>query len=409
MKGTFFKAFKNSIKRAVSVFTKDRRGYYRFGESDNFPNQLIEDITSSGTAKSCLIRLTQFTKADGFIDERISKEKANAKQTFDSLLGNLAKNTTLFQVVSFRVLYSNIGEVQRIYACPLTHLRRHENRFIYNKTFGIKAGHRTNEDKFIHEFDPTESPASRLERVQFQIDNYKEQIGDLVFYFEDGIGNFDGIYPIPDYYSESSKLDILSDAAISRIEHRNITKGFGAQVIITTGPIDDLSKDEKGKTSKDYFDDSIEGFLGENAAPVLHLQAATNEERAQVTIIDSKEIIDATEKATDRIGRKVCRHFNVAPSLVGFATAGQLGNNQELVNQIKLMNMSVISYQQMISNALSYVMPNIDWTISTLKLFDYIPDTVLSRLTDDEIRELYELEKLPTSKPGENETLKVAI
>ncbi|HYH14013.1 MAG TPA: hypothetical protein VD794_02265 [Flavisolibacter sp.] len=402
MRASAFKLITQTLQNAIARITKDRDGYFRFGANDKFPNELIDDILSSGTAKSCLVRLSQFIQADGLVDRELSKKHANPKQTFDGLIGDLAKITATYSCVSFRVLYDNMGQPARFYSTPLTELRKRGEYFLYNTQFGTRDYKQT-DNKIIHEFNPGESSQSRLKRIDFQIREYGKQIGDLVFSYKKGIGALSDAYPIPDYYSESAINDIRSDAAIARLENRNIIKGFRTPVIISTGPIDNVQKDDDGKTAFDYFEDVIMSYTGEEAASVIHLEAESKEQMAQITTIPIAEIIDATEKATERIGKKVCRHFNVAPPLVGFSTPGQLGNNQELKNHIKLMNMSVIGYQQMITEALSYVVPNVDWSLTTLKVFDFLPQEAINILTEEEIREMYEL------KPRENEATEVGV
>lgn len=403
MKSSIYSIVVNAVKTAVAEIVKDRNGYFKFGANDNFPNELINDITASGTAKSCLNRLVQFTKADGFVNKEVSQKFANKKQKFDEFLDSLALQVVFSNAVSFRVLYNNMGEPVKFISTPINQIRRRGELFRFNKNFGDRTNYRQTEDKIIHEFNPEESPQARLKRIDFQVREYKEQIGDLVFVFKEGLGNFGGVYPIPDYYSEAAVNDIRSDAAISRIELRNITKGFRAQVVIATGEYDDTNEDENGKTNKDYLVDTLKSFTGEEGGSIMHLEAKTKEEMPTVTVLPVADILNATEQVTKRVGEKVCRHFNVPPVLVGFSTPGQLGNNQELINSIKLMSLSVFSYQSLISSALKFVLPNLDWTISTLNIFDFLPPEVLARLTDAELRELYGL------NPKPNEATQVTV
>lgn len=402
MKVKSFK-FPTFIQNAVAIFRKDSSGTFRYGEKDNFPNELIEDITSSGTAKSCVVRLKQFTRADGFKDVILSKGKANTKQTWDALLGELAQNVVYSKSVIFRVFYSNLGEPSRIYAVPFNQIRRKEGFYIWNENFGLKTGYRAKDDKILQEYNPEEEAAIRVERVQKQIDDYGRQIGDIVYFFEKSIAFPE--YPIPDYYSEGAINDIKTDAALSRVDLNNIKKGWRTPIVISTGPVDDVNKDENGKTAQDYLDSTLMQFVGEDAASLLHLKASTGEELAKITVLPLAEVINATTAKRDDIAKAVCRHFNVPPPLIGIAAPGELGNNQQLINQIKFMGITVIELQSFITSALNIVWPDKDFTISTLKLIDILPPEILAILTEEEKRQLYDL----PVKPVANEATKVGI
>jgi hypothetical protein len=394
--------FPKLINAVATYFKKDSNGYFRYGEKDAFPNELITDVNASGTAKSCIIRLDQFTQADGFVNKEVAKKKANPKQSFDDFLSELSLNVVYSKCVSFRVFYNNKGEESRLYATPFTELRKKDALFIWNEMLGTRD-YRKTDDKELIEYDPEELPGSRLQRVNDQISKYGKQIGDLVYVFKKNLTHPQ--YPIPDYYSDGGINDIRSDAALARVDNKNISKGFRTPIIISTGPIDNLSEDEKGKTEQDYFNDSLEKFVGEDAAPILHLYASTQEEMAKVTTIPIADIINSTTAKREDIAKAVCRHFSVPPPIIGIATPGELGNNQQLVNQIKFMGLTVNNNQRMITNALNIVFPGKDFTISTLKLIDLIPPEVMAILTEQEKRDLYDLPQ----KPVPNEAPQVGI
>lgn len=111
-------------------------------------------------------------------------------------------------------------------------------------------------------------------------------------------------------------------------------------------------------------------FTGEEAAAALYLPGATPEAKPTVTTINIADILDQTDKATDRLGRKVCRHMGVPPILVGFSTAGQLGNAQELKNTMDLFKMTVVESQDLIKEALRIVFPEKNWDLTTLNLWE---------------------------------------
>jgi hypothetical protein len=238
-----------------------------------------------------------------------------------------------------------------------------------------------------------------MELIANQVAKHGEQLGEILYVFKKGMGRYYDIYPVPRYYAAIE--DLISDGKISRLDLRNITQGFRTPVIISTGPIDDKHKDEEGNTAQDYFDEALEDFSGENASPILHLKGNTEEFKPTITTIDIAQIMDQTDLSGQRIAKRVARVMEVPDVLIGMSKEGQLGNVQEVKNQMALFALSIFQKQDMIKQAFDQIKPilsleglpiNADFTISTLKPFDYVPDAVIANLTTEEQKELFELE-----------------
>lgn len=358
----------NVVQNALARITKQHDSYYRFGENDCLPNEIIRIVNDSGAARSCVSKLAQFIQGNGLVDQALGKLPANPDQSFNAAISDMSLIVSYLKCVSFRVVFDNGGSPVRMYPVPTQKLRRKGRlQFRYNDLMGEKH-YRTNEDKILRAYDPKESAQERLKRIAWQIEEYGEQWGDIIYHFKKGVGLNADVYSLPDYYAGIDDLE--SDAGISRLEKRNIQKGWRTPIIVSTGPIDKIVEDDNGKTEYDKFAANMKRFAGEDAAYALHIEGATNEAKPTVTTIDIADILDQTDKATDRVGRKVCRHMGVPPVLVGFATAGQLGNTQELINSMDLFKLSVIESQDLIKEALKIVWPDKNWELSKLTLWE---------------------------------------
>lgn len=395
-----------AVQNAVAVILKNQANKrYYYGELDNLPNTIIATVDNSGTATACIGRREQFIKADGFIQEGLNEVKVNSRQTFAGLLDELSTNVAYLEGVAIRIIFDNSGRWVKLFNVPVKTLRRVRDGFEYNPLNG-ELGKDETETVFYPEFDPDRTPAQRLALVSDQIKKYGEQKGELLYFFKKGLGRFYDIYPVPRYYA--SIEDIVSDGKISRLDLRNISQGFRTPVIISTGPIDDQNEDEDGNTAQDYFDAALQEFTGEDASPILHLKGNTEEFKPTVTVINVAEILDQTDRASDRIAKRVARIMEVPEVLVGIAKEGQLGNVQEVKNQMALFALSVYQKQDLIKQALDLlkplsnlpgITPETDFTISTLKPFDFIPDSVVANLTPEEQKELFEID-LESSAPA---------
>ena len=397
--GNFKSRIQKAAKNAVAVILKqDAADRYFYGQFDNLPNSIIAAVDNSGTATSCAGRLAEFIEADGFIQVGLDKVKANKRQTLRAIVSESAANLSYLKGFAWRVIFNNAGQIVQIYNQDIKTIRRYKGGFEINPLMG-EIGKREGESFWLPEFDPERDPAERRANIKKQVADYKEQKGELIYIFKKGMGRYYDIYPVPDFYS--SIEDVIADGKLSQLELRNITQGFRTPVVISTGPIDDQTEDEDGKTPQDYFDEQLEKFTGEDASPILHLKGATEEFKPTVTIIDIAEILDQTDRASDRIAKKVARIFRVPDILIGIAREGQLGNAQELKNQMGLFALTVYRLQEMIKEGFDLIAPFLkleglpagsDFTLTTLRPFDYLPKELLDRLSEEEIRELYEID-----------------
>jgi hypothetical protein len=390
-----------AAQNAIAVILKNRaNNKYLYGEFDNLPNVIITAVDNSGTATACVNRLAQFIQADGFIGEGMDNIQANSKQKLTAILGEQAQNVAYFQGYALRLVFNVEGNIAKIFNLDIKTLRRVGQGFEFNPLMG-EVGKDETETRLIPEFDIERTPQERRSLIAEQIKRYGEQVGEVLYIFKKGMGRYYDIYPIPPYYSAIE--DIISDGKISQLDLRNISQGFRTPVVISTGPIDDQNEDEDGKTAQDYFDEALEGFTGEDASPILHLKGATEEFKPTITVIDLAEILDQTEKTSERIAKRVARIIGVPDVLIGMETAGKLGNVQELKNQMALFALSLYRMQQMIKEGYDVIKPllalkgmenvqELDFTISTLKPFDFLPESVINNLTSEEQKQLFELE-----------------
>lgn len=378
--------------------------YYRFGVKDNFPNVICEYVNNSGTSRLCISRLNQFLIGKGTRAKEFMDNHANPWETWGDLLDQIAEQVNRFEGFAIKVLFDNAGRPARYYKVDIQHIRkRYDGHFIYNPSLGDPAGynlHRRYNNIIIPPFraaineqEEAQLAGRRRELVKRQLNDYGEQYGELLYVYRPGVGlNYDK-YPVPAYASGLN--DIAADAGLSIHEESAVSNSFKAGVIIATKPMDRVHKDEDEKTEYDHFEESMSKFTAPDGSPVLHIETDLGDgETPQVTPLNIQHQMDATEQATDRIGRKVCRLFGVPPVLIGFDTAGKLGDNQEIVNKLKLLNLVLEEKRSLIYRGLKKLFPNMPLSaieLEQLDLFDYIPPDVVKMMTLGQLTEAYNL------------------
>jgi len=371
-------------KVAVIKENKSLRTY-----ENKWAGELVLAIMDSGTARNCVTMRSSFIQANGFTDEKVAKMQANQTQTFNKLLASMAQNVAMLKAVCVRVILNPDGTVWRTYNIPVDKVERTtDGRFLYNHTKNT-AQYNVNYNVYYDPWIPGLEPKDRavLLKKEMRANNGRQK-GTFAYHFNEGVG--EEYYAIPPAYSGIE--DIKTDGQLSAFELECLLNGFVPSAILTTiGKMDDTIVDAKtGLTAAGKFAKVLGSFRGVEGkrAALMWLTAATKEEIPNLQQLDMGALLDGLEKITDRIGRKVCRLFGIPPILAGYEDSAILGNSQSFKNAMVSLQHSVVKDKELITECMTSIYPKLDFTIGELQLVNDIPDIVLEKLTDTEIRAL---------------------
>lgn len=385
-RGFFAKVYSAVQNAIVTIKENKSTGQYLYGRDDKFPNKLLDVVSDSGTATSCITIKSDFISGEGFSSDVTKNLKINPYETANHFLYKISPYVATFEAVALNVQFDWDGN-PRVFLIPFQTIRKNENgTFRVNPNYGTSE-YKQSETLTYPPFKKGQSIEEIREMIEIQLATHERQLGQIIYCYRETPKSIH--YPVPDYFSGID--DIRSDAEISKIEIENCTNGFMPSAILTlVGEVDNQTKDQNGLTDQQKLDDALMSFTGAKGGRnrLALLTAKTKDAVPVLQSYDAKAMFDAINGATDRLARKTCRHMGVPPILIGLSTAGQLGNNQELANYMELFTFSVKKYQSLIIEALKEVFPTIDWSIAPLQLLKYLPDYVLNKLTDDEVREL---------------------
>lgn len=408
-----FKTFVKGLSlKNLLASVRDSQGqsgrYYRWGNLDNFPNTVIDSANDSGTARECIDKLEAFIAGEGIADENFLKGMANPKQTWGQLLEAINRQLAYFDAITLQVKFNAAGLPQRYYLLPVQYIRRrHDGDFIYREGLGDEPGYHMyrKTDKVIPEFGTNKTPQEIRKLIGQQKAKYGEQLGELLYIYTPGVGLNYQYYPIPKWTAGLN--DINADAGLSLHEESQVANSFKAGVIVQTRPLDRTeilagTQDDHGNgglTEFEVFENNMNAFCSPDGSPIFHIESIVDYGNGQsagatVTPLNIQHQMDATEKATDRIGRKVCRLFGVPPVLCGFATAGKLGDNQEIVNNMELFNLTLKRKWALKERMFATLFPDVpieNFETKPLNLFKFIPEKVIDKMTPKQLNEVYEL------------------
>ena len=382
--------------RAASITVNKSAKRYDFGKGNKLPNELLNAVSSSVTASSCRNKNHEFIEAKGFQDKSIASLIVNPKQTANDLHAEFADTIGCFDAVAACVKYNGLGVPYYLYSLPFECTRKTTDGQYYVNA-DLENGKDVKGDRvYYQEFNRTESPQSRLARVNQQIKDYGYQTGDIVYIFAKKAGQRE--YPIPSAWAGME--DIESDAALSRLDWRNVKKGFRPDAILTTiGNIDDETEDENGKTERDHFDKALGEFMGEDAAPIFEMNVGNPDEVPKLETFSQEKVLNSTTEATNRVGKKVCRAMGVPDVLVpGFAVPGQLGNKDEILTLLKMFNVTIGRKQRLSTRVFETVWPQFNWTVEPLSILEDLPQWLIDTMTTNEKRNIGGLPPLETTE-----------
>jgi hypothetical protein len=358
------------------------------------PNDLIVFINESGTAKKAISKVARYTIADGFVDTSQNDLVIGNANAY-SILKVLAAQAAWFYGTSLLIGRDSDGNINSIKPIAFQNLRVHsDGKYIYNETYSTKK-----EDKKKDIIYPGYA-GIKITRQELanQIAEHGTK-GEVLYHFN--ITPDCPIYPVPDYYAGIE--DVRSSAEIQKYDLEAIYNGFVPSGILTIiGGLDDQTKDQAGNTERGYFESSLEGFTGNSKgedglsgrARLMVMEASTKEEVPVLQTYDAKAIIDAANTKRDVIDRAVCRVMGVHPVLLGFSDAAILGNRQAMANASDELAKNVTDLQTMICEVFK-LLTGIEFELTQYQPVQYIPDKVLDKLTDDELRAIGGYEPLP--------------
>jgi len=240
------------------------------------------------------------------------------------------------------------------------------------------------DDVILADAQTLDTPEKVNAEVQRQLAEYGKQYGAILYLFRKSEGQIH--YRIPVAYSDIE--DIQSDAKRQYADSVNISQGMGDNYILTTiGELNDTVKDGESMSERDIMKARTQEFKGiDGTGRLLHLPANMKEAAAELITLSNEKKFAAVSEFDGRISKNVCVIMGVPPVLIGKATTSVFGDAQEIANLLKVFNSDVIGLQSLISDAFTFLWPEMDWTLSTLNMFSYIPTELLDVLTDNEKR-----------------------
>lgn len=415
-----FKAFqfKNLLKKQPVPDTKidKSEGFTKWetateNNKNNFPQQLLQDIQSSPVGTAALDVWEEFVQGAGFVED-IGNVLVNKKETLDRFHSKISSDITLLWGCAIHIDYNAEGKPVNYTHLPFESVRLGEiddkgmvKDIKYNPYYGIPRDFRKEDTKWYYTYsaDPDKVIAEIQAHERAYKDEKNKQITEpypgQVYWFSIE-SPLHRVYPQPFYYSAINWFRI--DKEIQLFHQRNIKNNFLLSVLFNVpGNPDDPAgeQDSDGdylSTVGEEFDKQMQSFT-DNSGGALVNWFTDEKEKADIQSFPTNsnhDLFIALQKLTDEqisIGTKVPQ------ILLSIAQSGKLGDTQEILNAIRLMQSRTKRYRDIPPEIYAEVFKNsgkfnkgTNFETKTVNPEAFLPSWVVESLNDQEKRDYVE-------------------
>ncbi|KAA3438463.1 hypothetical protein [Rufibacter hautae] len=260
----------------------------KFGANDKLPHEIIDALRASGNAKRCWKKLNSFIQADGFADVDEAERQVNPNgEIADTILDWISSDYAALDGFALRVKYDLAGNVGEIYHVPFQTVRKMDDgTYLVNPTYGKKQ-YKKDQDEIVPAYDP-----ENWDEVIAMADPNVEgsQKGQLFHVYRPATDA--PVYPVPDFWTEAGRLDIKSDAQISKSDHKALKKNFRPPFVMFIPGLNATQEDENGKTEVDYATEVVAEMIDpENEGDPVVITADVKEAAPQILPFDNTKAL----------------------------------------------------------------------------------------------------------------------
>ena len=383
-----FSAIKKEFSQRVNVTEKKGDHYVKFGQYNDFPNELINLYNNSSIHNTCVNAVVDAIKGEGLVAEpSFTIEQANSDgETWNSIYSKIAQDYKLYGGFALEVIWnkSRTRPVE-FYHIDFSYLRAKEKNYrgkipgyyISDSWDEYKYGQKIEDLPYLPVYNPNTALAEAKQLFVFQPYAPGQKY-----------------YPLPDYVGALRVIDL--DTEVDNFHINNIKNGLAPSIAITT--FTNADEDER-QAIESMLQDQYAGT--DNAGSLIYIDVDSPENAPVITPIPQNGADDYYYNVNEMVVQKILTaHRITSPMILGIKTAGQLGGRDEVIDSYLLFVNTVIRpYQQDILSVIELLLeakyPQTDITLGVqqLKLFaDGEEKTDVVTSVDAEVGEDSELE-----------------
>jgi len=349
------------------------KNFVEFGEKNDYPNYLLSLYNESPKHGAIIKSKANYVYGQGFENEGV----ANASgETWNNIVKRCIKDDELYRGYYLQVIWNRAGKISDVYHIEFAKVRVSKDL----QKFYVKN------DWMDYREKPREYDAFNI--------NYP--VGSQIFYYKEYNPSSD-IYPLPSYMQGLNY--ICSDIQVSRHILGNSLQGFVGSTLINLNSGDPLNEEHRGEVEKGL----LKKFTGSEGKRVVIMFNKSRENSAEVvplgnTMLTKEDFTNVNNLIQSEI---YASHQIVTPALFGIATAGALGQRNEIRDGYEIFNNVYVKERQQEISKIVTNLRNLKGEVGEFKLvpleplkFEFSEQIMAQNLTKDEIRQLMGKEPL---------------
>lgn len=331
-------------------------GIKAYGKDDDYPQKILDIVSSSGTGKTCLDIYIKFIVGVGFRDEVFGATIINSRrEKANTLLSKCAKDLKYFNGFAVLVKYDGLGLPTEYYNVPFEHCRiQVDSSKKYTGKIGIHsdwtgitgiAFHKT-DIKWVTRFNP-ETVLTEMTEVG----GPEEYFGQLYYFTADG----DFEYPVSPF--DPIITDMLTEESVSTVKYRNARYNFlPAGILIRKGKAPHTKDDGTIDPNDPYNQEQeasanmIRRMQGDaNTSKIWVVDVDADEEKPEFIEFDAKNYDKQFELTETTVQENIGKMFMIPPILRGIDVGAGFGADL-MTNAYDVMNSITTGEREMIED-----------------------------------------------------------
>ena len=327
-------------------------GIVGYGKDNLYPQELLNIVSASETAVSCLNRRTNFIEGNGFLDLKFAETILNSKgETADDILKQLAEDVSNFNGFAIHVNYNMLGEPVSFFHVPFENCRLCEpddsgyiGKIAVHPDWSGKTkrnGKLLKVEKSTIDYINIYNPDPKIVTAQIEnaggIEHYKGQIL--------WVGKGKQTYPIPAHDVVVAYMN--TEEGLGNIVNRNVRNGLNpSAVFIRKKGLESIEQTEGAPdnapvNSSDTLVESLTEARGdENSSNIMVFEVDKEEDMPQFIKMQSNNYDKEFTITTETCERKIYSAFDqdifyiIKHGSVAFFSTGRVQSAYEYYSSV---------------------------------------------------------------------------
>ena len=355
--------FQDDVKSALEFKTEH---FIKFGEYNDFPNQLISMYNNSSINNTCVNAVVEAIVGEGLTTENEEiLDKANREnESWNDIYKKVSKDFKLFGGFAMEVIWSKDRKrIAEIYHIDFSYLRAKEKNY-RGRIPGYYISDEWNEK---YRFGVTQGIKDLPYLPVYNPETNAEETNQIYVFqpYRPGMR----YYPLPDYVGGLRVIE--TDIEVDNFHVNNLKNGLAPSLAITTFTNAD---DDERSTIEQMLRLQYSGTG--NAGNLVYMDVDSPENAPIITPIPQNGADGYYTTINDMVIQKILTsHRITSPMMLGIKTEGQLGGRTELLDAYLLfLNTVIRPFQQSILDVFDELLTvnygDITIGVKQLKLFN---------------------------------------